>query len=298
MRRSGWLARAIDYAELARVSNLPTCASNVLVGVALGVGGGQFPWLAFVAAGVAAALFYCGGMAMNDAVDAEVDRQHRPERPIPSGRIGVRSASVFSAACLAVGLAVAGGLGAWAVLWAGALVSAIVVYNLLHRLTAASTVVMGAARGLVYVFSAVAGASPLEEPARWKAAIGPAVVLGCYIVGVTLTARDEYRLAGKGRGWFAALVLVAGPAAWAVVPAPDWRWAVAVGAVLVGWSAAAALHLVGDPPRVSQAVRGWLAGICLLDAYFLVLVGWPRAAWAAAGCFGLTVLGQRRVAGT
>jgi hypothetical protein len=176
-------------------------------------------------------------------------------------------------------------------------VAAIVGYNLLHRLTVASVVVMGAARGLVYVFSAVA-ASPLEDMGAWKVALGPAVVLGCYIAGVTLTARDEHRRAGKRRGWFVALVLVAGPAAWAVVPASDWRWALAAGAVLVGWSAAAARHLVGDPLRVHLAVRGWLAGICLLDAYFLLLMGWPRAAWAAAGCFGLTVLGQRRVAGT
>ncbi len=295
--RGGWLARALDYAELVRVSNLPTCASNVLVGVALGVGGGRFPWLVFTAAGVVVVVVYCGGMAMNDALDAAVDRLHRPERPIPSGRVGVRSAFVFSAACLAVGLTVAGSLGAQAMLWAGALVAAIVGYNLLHRLTAVSAAVMGAARGLVYLFSAAA-VRPLEDTGVWKAALGPAAVLGCYIVGVTLTARGEPRLAGRRRGWFAALVVLAGPAAWAVVPASDWRWALAAGAVLVGWSAAAARHLVGDPPRVNLAVRGWLAGICLLDAYFLVLVGWPRAAWAAAGCFGLTVLGQRRVAGT
>src|SRR5262245_63491269 len=35
----------------------------------------------------AGSLFYSGGMALNDAFDAEIDARERPERPIPSGRV-------------------------------------------------------------------------------------------------------------------------------------------------------------------------------------------------------------------
>src|SRR5688572_33059243 len=69
---------------LGRVSNLPTVWSNCLAGWWLAGGGNlvKFPLLVF---GVT--LLYVGGMYLNDAFDADFDRQHRKERPIPSGAI-------------------------------------------------------------------------------------------------------------------------------------------------------------------------------------------------------------------
>src|SRR5213075_1303788 len=71
---------------LGRVSNLPTVWSNCLAGWWLG-GGGNSGMLPFLFAGVT--LLYLGGMFLNDAFDVEFDRQHREERPIPSGRISL-----------------------------------------------------------------------------------------------------------------------------------------------------------------------------------------------------------------
>src|ERR1043166_9840735 len=67
---------------LGRVSNLPTVWSNCLAGWWLG-GGGEVGNLPFLFIG--ATLLYLGGMFLNDACDAEFDRQHRRERPFPSG---------------------------------------------------------------------------------------------------------------------------------------------------------------------------------------------------------------------
>src|SRR5580658_8244849 len=69
---------------LGRVSNLPTVWSNCLAGWWLG-GGGNFWELPFLLSGVS--FLYTGGMFLNDAFDEEFDRQRRPERPIPSGKI-------------------------------------------------------------------------------------------------------------------------------------------------------------------------------------------------------------------
>src|SRR3954453_21514837 len=82
---------------LGRVSNLPTVWSNCLAGWALA---GSVPLtgdfrqmieqpvrLLVLCAG--ASLLYIGGMYLNDAFDADFDRQHRRERPIPSGAIPV-----------------------------------------------------------------------------------------------------------------------------------------------------------------------------------------------------------------
>ena len=103
-KRPRWRA----YLLLARVSNLPTVWSNVLAGctgaaaasgLALDTGGA-------VRSALAASLFYTGGMFLNDAFDAPVDRVQRPERPIPRGDAPLAEVFVVGAACLALGLAV------------------------------------------------------------------------------------------------------------------------------------------------------------------------------------------------
>ena len=78
---------------LGRVSNLPTVWSNCLAGWVLGGGGftGDEPGRVLLL-GAGATLLYLGGMFLNDAWDAPFDRQHRPERPIPSGAIRERRA--------------------------------------------------------------------------------------------------------------------------------------------------------------------------------------------------------------
>src|SRR5436190_19900248 len=78
---------------LGRVSNLPTIWSNCLAGWALAGGvplTGDFRQMIeapvrFLALCAGASLLYAGGMYLNDAFDVEFDRQHRRERPIPSG---------------------------------------------------------------------------------------------------------------------------------------------------------------------------------------------------------------------
>ena len=67
---------------LGRVSNLPTVWSNCLAGWWLS-GGGNFWKLPLLLLGISA--LYTGGMFLNDAFDADFDRQRRASRPIPSG---------------------------------------------------------------------------------------------------------------------------------------------------------------------------------------------------------------------
>ncbi len=67
--------------RLGGVSNLPTVMSNVLCGAALS-GRAAAPWL-IAAWTLAMALFYVGGMYLNDAFDRAWAAQHRHERTIP-----------------------------------------------------------------------------------------------------------------------------------------------------------------------------------------------------------------------
>ncbi len=70
---------------LARVSNLPTVWTNVLVGNRVGRRAHHRHGRLCLA--IAVSLLYMAGMYLNDAFDARWDAQHRPERPIPAGDV-------------------------------------------------------------------------------------------------------------------------------------------------------------------------------------------------------------------
>jgi len=52
-----------------------------------------------------AAFVICGaGMVINDYFDIEIDKINRPERPLPSGKIGIRAALIYSFILFTVGI--------------------------------------------------------------------------------------------------------------------------------------------------------------------------------------------------
>lgn len=294
-------AGAGPWLELVRLSNLPTCVTNVLVGTAIGAAAdpdetNAFPWFACAGVSLAIAILYVGGMALNDVVDAPLDREQRSGRPIPSGRIARAHALAFAALALLVG---GGGLvafGTRAFAAGGALVMVIVVYDLVHKRTAASVVLMGACRGLVYVVAALAVA-PDPDPAILGTVAG---LMTFYVAVVTAFARGEHAVspAGGRTGWaHVALPITPLLAALVITPAHPAR-AVAIGLFIVLWSGRSSLLLRSRPPRARDAIMGWLAGICLVDAWTLTLLDQRMLALVAIALFFLTWLGHRRILGT
>ena len=173
------------YARLARLSNSPTCLSNVLVGCAIGGLSDPASWATVAPMTGAIVLLYVAGMALNDAVDHRVDRQQQPGRPIPSGQVSVTGAIVFAASCLGLGLAVMALAGVPTLAMGGILVATIVIYDLVHQRLAASVVLMGACRGLVYLTAAAAVAWPLD----WPVAATLAGAMTVYVTTLTAIAR-------------------------------------------------------------------------------------------------------------
>ena len=53
----------------------------------------------------ATAALYAGGVVLNDVFDRDLDRIERPERPIPSGRVGTPRAAALGGGLLAPGVA-------------------------------------------------------------------------------------------------------------------------------------------------------------------------------------------------
>jgi 4-hydroxybenzoate polyprenyltransferase len=290
---SGWRRTIGAYAELSRLSNLPTCATNVLVGCAIGARDNDLDWPLAATMTVAVALLYVGGAALNDLLDEPVDREERPGRALPSGRAGRRGVRWYVAVCLGCGLAVLATAGPIPLLLGAVLVGSIVLYDLLHRAVGASVLLLGACRGLVYLTVAAAAGWPLPGAAWWLSG-----GLGLYIVLLSVVARIE--VSGRPHRRFAAALLLPAAALAPVLFVQPERPEVALvaGATLVIWLLFTGAQLLGRPPRVPAAVHGWLAGICLVDGLYLALLDEPPLVAVAALCFLLTVLAQRVVPGT
>jgi len=93
------------YLEIIRPKNCLMAAFAVLIGSFLVLKLDLFEvWqpVAFVIA--AAFLITAAGNAINDYFDVEADRLNRPNRPIPSGKVSVRGALVFSVTLFLLGI--------------------------------------------------------------------------------------------------------------------------------------------------------------------------------------------------
>ena len=176
------------WLELTRVSNLPTVLGGVLVSVAAtgalqwrfdgwSLMGWWSPQLAMLAA---IACFYMAGFILNDVFDRRIDREERPGRPIPSGRIAVGTAVKIAVIMILVGLLLVGlvptqlgrmdapspppaGIAA-AVL----LVILIVLYNRLHLTGSWTVFLMGGCRAMVYVTCIMAMIGYAPQSTAWQ----------------------------------------------------------------------------------------------------------------------------------
>ena len=284
-----------DAIRLSRLSNLPTVWTNVLAGLALAGG-----WLSPVPLMIllaAVSFAYAGGMFLNDAFDAEIDRRERPERPIPSGRVSPRTVFAYGAMLLAAcvfGLTIVGilsGTGLFPATAGVLLVALIVLYNWRHKENPLSPIVMGLCRVLVYV---TAGLSVTTDPpaALW---IG-AFLLLCHLIGLTYVAKQETlgRIANLWPLLFLAAPLVAGGALSAREPVVVFFWLALIGAVF------ASLRFVArrGPGDIPRAVMTLIAAISLLDS--LLIAGQGRIGLALTAAFGFvaTLFLQRFVRGT
>lgn len=282
------------WAELTRVSNLPTCVSNVLVGCALGAGDHSLNWLRALAAFGVVAAFYLSGMALNDVVDARIDAIERPGRPIPYGRISKQRATIFVAVTLLVGLVASAAMGMDGLAVAAMLVAAIVSYNWLHKRAAASIVLMGACRGLVYFLAAsMAGALAYSGP---MVALTAAMTL--YVALLTWIARSEAGAPRASHRWAAVAMIVIVLLPVVVLRPDDVPHAIAGGLLMAMWLARTASRLFKPQARLVPVILGFLSGICLVDAFFLTLLDQPVAAVVAIACFAATAAGHRRILGT
>ncbi len=286
---SDWQRELRPLLILGRVSNLPTVWSNCLAGWLLG-GGGSAPRFGLLCLG--ASCLYLGGMFLNDAFDAEFDRQHRQERPIPSGAISPSKVWGWGLGWLAAGLLLLSLLGTTAMVLGFVLVACIVAYDAVHKAITLSPLLMALCRLLLYLVAAAAARRGVTGLAIWSG-----VALAAYVVGLSFLARKE---STRDRIDYWPCWLLATPIvlAW-IVNAGEYKMRALVFALaLVTWT----VHCLHDTywgatPSVGRTVSGLLAGICLVDL-LAVAGGTPLTGMAFVLFFVAALLSQKLIPAT
>lgn len=257
--------------KLGRVSNLPTVCTNVVAGVVL-AGGVLEPSLV-VRLGVMAALLYVGGMFLNDAFDAQIDAQERPERPIPAGEVERAVVFRWAALLLTAGWLLAGSLGWWPLLGASASVAMIVIYNRHHKGNPIAPVLMGLCRVGLYMTAALT-----VGPSLPAAVFVGAGVLLAYVLGLTYAAAFEN---SDSLIRFGPLLGLWGPA---LVSLSLLGEGVIGVLMLLGFGVwvVRALRLVRtrEPLKIRRGIVSLIAGISIVDALLV----------AGEGHFGVGVV--------
>ncbi|MEX0728588.1 MAG: UbiA family prenyltransferase [Planctomycetaceae bacterium] len=180
-RRSARLA----YWQLLRVPAVFTAVADIMLGFVVAHGGFE-PYAQFAGILLTSICLYWAGMVLNDVFDVKQDTAERPHRPIPSGRVTMRSAIVLSAILIAFGLIAAASVGMQTLGVAGLLLVGIFAYDGLLKSTVLGPLAMGSCR-LLNVMLGAGTAEPLWAMPQLPMAIG----LGIYIAGVTWFARTE-----------------------------------------------------------------------------------------------------------
>ncbi|MDA0768471.1 MAG: UbiA family prenyltransferase [Verrucomicrobia bacterium] len=238
--------RLLDLLAMGRVANVPTVLCNVFTGCLLGAwfwGGlnqDLYPGhkISLLLPLLSGACLYLGGCFLNDWSDSHWDKQHRPERAIPSGRIHPQTVLKIAAALLAAGLALAFYARVWALLPAAAIATAILIYTRFHKQTPLAIIPMGLCRGLLYVLGFFAQALPQPEVIAglfekasplvpvWQDysrsslfLLSLSLGLLAYIAGLSLAARFESKGQLIGNTKLLALLLLATP-----ILTHTWIW--------------------------------------------------------------------------
>jgi len=216
-------------------------------------------WLLLIGGAATALGLYSFAAGLNDVLDARRDRTLRPDRPIPSGGLGVDAALLF-----VLGAMLAAILGAVVfeqpgVVLTVAVAFAIIIFNAAARFVPAVGVVL---LGLIY-------AGHMLVPDPWLVFVWPvwlvmthAMIVGLltHTLGRKVPKLSQRALITAGVGWiFWSLVLLWMGAARAGVLWPEWvRPAAAIGPIILALAFGALtirrLMQYGGGPRAADKI--------------------------------------------
>jgi 4-hydroxybenzoate polyprenyltransferase len=223
------MSRARAYLELGRPFTLVAPALGVASGAMTAAGAAPpEPWswnlVWFPAIGsLMAAVFNAGNNALNQIYDLEIDRINKPKRPLPSGRLTLRHAWLFTAVTYAITLVLA-----WLVMPGGRhecfwIVAVAVVFTYLYSVPPFRTkrrgiwanVTIAIPRGVLLKVAGWTTVKTMMGAEPWY--IGS--IFGLFLLGAS-TTKDFADMEGDARGGCRTLPILYGVrrAAWMISP--------------------------------------------------------------------------------
>lgn len=287
--------RLLAFAQLMRLPNVFTAFADIAMATAAAVAVlPEVPgslWTSALLLALTSGCLYLAGMVWNDFFDRAEDAESRPFRPIPSGRVRVRTAVLLGVVLFASGLGFAvlagfPGNEEWnsaPFAYALGIVVAVLVYDGGAKQSPIGPVAMASCRFLnVLLGLSALPDSALDMQTRWHLA----GVVGVYIVGVTWFARTEEGRSSRGHLLSAASVIVVSLVLALLLRAklkPDsgtvaFPYLLVLFGFVVGRPIARAVANPGSR-EVQAAVKRCILGLVLLDAVLATaFVGLPGLA--------------------
>ncbi|NIJ53453.1 4-hydroxybenzoate polyprenyltransferase [Dyadobacter arcticus] len=263
------------YLQLTRPANLVTAVADILAGMAIA----QFTFSSFqpIFLILSTIGLYGGGVVMNDVFDAKLDSIERPERPIPSGKVALKSATMLGISLLFFGILAA----ALFSFQSGMIAIIIAMLTVLYNRFAKHHVFFGPlTMGMCRGGNLILGMSVLPESFQKWGFI--AVLPVAYIGAITLISQDEVHGGKKRTLYIAALLYLIVLAAQLTIAQREGNISFTLPFVLLhAW-------LIGRPlwnaiqkpigPMIGKAVKAGVISLIVMNASWCVAFGlWPLA---------------------
>lgn len=263
------------YLQLTRPANLVTAISDIFAGLAIA----QFtfsdfsPWLLVLST----LGLYGGGVVMNDVFDAKLDSIERPERPIPSGKVSLKSAAFMGISLLFLGILAAAMFSSISGIIAIVIALLTVIYNRFakHHVFL-GPLTMGMCRG----GNLILGMSVLPESyQKW---VFIALLPIAYIGAITLISQDEVHGGKRRTLYIAAGLYLIVLLAQLVIAEKQGNILFTIPFVMLhSWLIGRPLYnAVQNPigPMIGKAVKAGVVSLIVMNASWCVAFGlWPLA---------------------
>ena len=260
---------------LGRISNLPTVWSNCIAAYILSEGGlsETVEIEKFILLNLGATFLYLGGMFLNDAFDANFDRKHRLDRPIPSGIVSVNLVIFLGVVFMLAGLFCVIWINTSALVFVLCLAGSIIWYNYVHKNITWSPLIMGLCRLFLYLLAGAISFNSVDI----SVLIGGLMLWG-YIVGLSNIAKNE-ATGGRINSWPCWLLLLPVVYAFSLLIFFSSDFSISVGLIFsliiyLIWIIRSLLYsLYSKSPNYGKTVSGLLAGIVLFDLVLIAING-------------------------
>jgi hypothetical protein len=217
----------------------------------------------------------------------EFDRQHRKDRPLPSGTISPAAVWGWGCSGLMLGTLILSGAGTRTGLLGLLLVAGILVYDSIHKAITLSPLLLGVCRFLLYLIAASTGVEGLTGWAIWCG-----LAMAGYVSGLDFLARQQH--ARRPLAYWPVLLLGAPILLAVILNGAGFRErALLLSGVLALWIVRSLWPtLRANDRRIERTIPPLLAGIVLVD--LLAVADAPRRfSLLLLTLFGLTLLLQR-----